>query len=171
MLKKFNENVTYSIVESLASFDKIESIQERGAYMDIWILVIALLVIAIILFILSIYAKEESIDYDEHFREITNNQSQELQAIKARLAELENQYDTPTYTSSMEPIDSFPVYEEESTESAGELVTDFNDITDITRDHIIELYTQGYTMQEIAFEANVNVPVVQYVVDDYIENR
>lgn len=137
--------------------------------MDIWILVIALLVIAIILFILSIYAKDESINYDEHFREITNNQSQELQAIKARLAELENQYDTST--QSVEPIDSFPVYEEKSTESFRELVTDFEDITDITRDHIIELYTQGYTMQEIAFEANVNVPVVQYVVDDYIENR
>lgn len=136
--------------------------------MDIWILVIVLLIISIILFILSIYAKEDTSQYDEHFRELTNNQSQELQSIKTRLSELEGQY-TDRYPQ--ETIETFPTYEETATVTTGEPVAQFEDVTDITRDHIIELYTQGYTMQEIAFEANVNVSVVQYVVDDYIENR
>ena len=56
--------------------------------MDIWILVIALLVIAIILFVISMYSKDSN-NVEEQLSEFSVQQSQELYSIKSRISELE----------------------------------------------------------------------------------
>ncbi len=134
--------------------------------MDIWILVIALLVIAIILFVISMYSKDSS-NVEEQLSEYSVQQSQELYTIKSRLSELER--DQRQSTSN--PNDDFDSTTEETLDSAtGEEIYP-EAVSDMTREEVIRLYSQGYTMHEIAHEVKLNPQVVQHVIDDYIENR
>ena len=55
--------------------------------MQLWILVCILLVVAIVLFALSIYVKDDNVQ--DQLDEFTAQQSQEFYAMKTRLAELE----------------------------------------------------------------------------------
>lgn len=134
--------------------------------MDIWILVIALLVIAIILFVISMSSKDSS-NVEEQLSEYTVQQSQELYTIKSRLSELEREKRQPALNSS------------DAYDQANDDESDFNDgeeiypeaVSDMTREEVIRLYSQGYTMHEIAHEVKLNTHVVQNVIDDYIENR
>lgn len=134
--------------------------------MDIWILVIALLVIAIILFVISMSSKDSS-NVEEQLSEYTVQQSQELYSIKSRLSELERE--------QRQPKSSIANNNDRTTEDT----TDFSEVeevypeavSDMTREEVIRLYSQGYTMHEIAHEVKLNPQVVQHVIDDYIENR
>lgn len=134
--------------------------------MDIWILVIALLVIAIILFVISMYSKDSS-NVEEQLSEYTVQQSQELYTIKSRLSELERDQ----RQSISNPNDDFDSTTDETLDAAqGEEIYP-EAVSDMTREEVIRLYSQGYTMHEIAHEVKLNPQVVQHVIDDYIENR
>ena len=58
--------------------------------MDIWILVVALLAISILLFVLSVFAKDDQ-SVEEKLSEFSTQQSQEFLNLKTRLAELEKE--------------------------------------------------------------------------------
>ncbi|MGO4927640.1 hypothetical protein ACTQ45_03665 [Fundicoccus sp. Sow4_D5] len=134
--------------------------------MDIWILVIALLVIAIILFVISMSGKDSS-NVEEQLSEYTVQQSQELYTIKSRLSELEREQRQP----SLSPTDDYDHTTEDATDFAEGDETYPEAVSDMTREEVIRLYSQGYTMHEIAHEVKLNPQVVQHVIDDYIENR
>lgn len=137
--------------------------------MDIWILVIALLVIAIILFVMSMYSKDAG-SVEEQLSEFSVQQSQELYSVKSRISELERgqrQVDPVAPTSGnyqTVPSDEQAAYPDDI-EAYSE------SISDMTREEVIRLYSQGYTMHEIAHEVKLNADVVQHIIDEYIENR
>ena len=45
------------------------------------------------------------------------------------------------------------------------------DVSDRNREDIIRYYSQGYTLKEIAKEIPEEIVTIQYVIDEYIENR
>lgn len=133
--------------------------------MDIWILVLALLVIAIVLLIASFYAKEDT-KLEENIEELRIQQSEALLDINNRLNEVEHTLQDPaSYLFSSEPSDNYP----EAQEVLEEI--ELAEISDLTKEEVIRLYSQGFTMQEIARDVALNVNTVQLIVDDYIENR
>lgn len=133
--------------------------------MDIWILVLALLVIAIVLLIASFYAKDDT-KLEENIEELRIQQSEALLDINNRLNEVEHTLQDPaSYLLSSEPSDNYP----EAQEVLEEI--ELAEISDLTKEEVIRLYSQGFTMQEIARDVALNVNTVQLIVDDYIENR
>lgn len=133
--------------------------------MDIWILVVALLAIALILLIASFYAKDDT-KFEETIEELRIQHSEDLLALKNRVAEIETTLEDPSsYVFENNYQGEFPeAVEAEETIELGE-------ISDLTKEEVIRLYSQGYTMQEIATDVALNVKTVQLIVDDYIENR
>ncbi|MGX7099213.1 hypothetical protein HMPREF2811_02325 [Globicatella sp. HMSC072A10] len=139
--------------------------------MDIWILVIALLAIAIVLLIASIYAKDDQ-NIENQLEEFQIQQSRELYNIKTRVAEIEQELKEPAplvYDSDQNYPNETVTDEEQLVEEVE--VVDTTEISELTKEEVIRLYSQGFTMQEIATDVALNVKTVQTIVDDYIENR
>ncbi|MGX7105163.1 helix-turn-helix domain-containing protein [Globicatella sanguinis] len=139
--------------------------------MDIWILVIALLAIAIVLLIASIYAKDDQ-NIEKQLEEFQIQQSRELYNIKTRVAEIEQELKEPSplvYGSDQNYPNETVTDEEQLVEEVE--VVDTTEISELTKEEVIRLYSQGFTMQEIAADVALNVKTVQTIVDDYIENR
>lgn len=161
--------------------------------MDIWILVLAFLVIAIILLFASLFAKDSQ-DYqemddsfNEHQQKLSDLQGQ-IKQIERDIYEevgLEDNENLPNvssltadqvYHNSTNPADSditVKVADQSgvSTEVVDERPTVNMNITERTREEIIRFYSQGYTVNEIAKEVNEQAETVQYFIDEYIENR
>ncbi len=114
--------------------------------MQLWILVCILLVVAIVLFALSIYVKDDNVQ--DQLDEFTAQQ--EAVAVEA-------------------PAQVGNHYVEAEAEPALELGLD--DVSDLTREEVIRLYSQGYTMHEISHHVALSQEIIQTIVDDYIENR
>lgn len=139
--------------------------------MDIWILVIALLAIAIVLLIASIYAKDEQ-KIENQLEEFQIQQSRELYNIKTRVAEIEQELKEPAplvYGNDQKYPNETVVDEEQLVEEVD--MVDTTEVSELTKEEVIRLYSQGFTMQEIAADVALNVKTVQTIVDDYIENR
>lgn len=139
--------------------------------MDIWILVIALLAIAIVLLIASIYAKDDQ-NIENQLEEFQIQQSRELYNIKTRVAEIEQELKEPAplvYGKEQNYPNETVTDEEQLVEEVE--VVDTTEISELTKEEVIRLYSQGFTMQEIAADVALNVKTVQTIVDDYIENR
>ncbi|XJS11543.1 hypothetical protein ACF3NG_04880 [Aerococcaceae bacterium WGS1372] len=132
--------------------------------MDIWILVIALLVIAIILLVASFFAGDDQ-DVAEQISEYSVQQSEELYSIKTRLAELEKNQELP-YSNTVVYGEADEIIDEEVAD-----IQEVEDVSDSQHEKIIRLYSQGYTMHEISQEVQLNSVTIQKVIDDYIENR
>ena len=136
--------------------------------MEIWILVCVLLVVSIILFALSIYIKDDGVQ--EQLDVFTAQQQQEFYAMKTRLAELERS--TREVPVSQETVPAGNHYVEPQAEVVEEVeVFDLSTVSDMTRDEVIRLYSQGYTMNEISHHVALSQEAIQTIVDDYIENR
>ncbi|HJF17517.1 MAG TPA: helix-turn-helix domain-containing protein [Globicatella sulfidifaciens] len=139
--------------------------------MDIWILVIALLAIAIVLLIASIYAKDDQ-KIENQLEEFQIQQSRELYNIKTRVAEIEQELKDPAplvYSNDQNYPNETVVDEEQLVEEVD--MVDTTEVSELTKEEVIRLYSQGFTMQEIAADVALNVKTVQTIVDDYIENR
>lgn len=150
-----------------------EQMSERGAGMDIWILVIVLLVIAVILFVLSLYNNDTK-DIEKQLNEFTTQQSQEMYSIKSRLSELEKDYHFDNDNTDRQLEDQELVDYDNTTEVTENVTiteTTIAEVSDDTRDEVIRLYSQGYTMHEIGHEVSLNTRIIQDIIDDYIENR
>lgn len=133
--------------------------------MEIWILVCILLVLAIIFFVMSIYAKDDSIQ--AHLDEFSIQQAHEIAALKARISELETMH-LEGQVAPNAVLTSTNYATEEYVEDASISV---EEISDMTREEVIRLYSQGYTMSEIAHHVALRPETIQTIVDDYIENR
>ena len=107
--------------------------------MQLWILVCILLVVAIVLFALSIYVKDDNVQ-------------DEQEAVKVEVPEQTGNH-----------------YVEAEAEPA--LEVNLDDVSDLTREEVIRLYSQGYTMHEISHHVALSQEIIQSIVDDYIENR
>jgi hypothetical protein len=135
--------------------------------MQLWILVCILLVVAIVLFALSIYVKDDNVQ--DQLDEFTAQQSQEFYAMKTRLAELEKAAREQEAVKVEVPEQTGNHYVEAEAEPA--LEVNFDDVSDLTREEVIRLYSQGYTMHEISHHVALSQEIIQSIVDDYIENR
>ena len=132
--------------------------------MQLWILVCILLVVAIVLFALSIYVKVQ-----DQLDEFMAQQSQEFYAMKTRLAELEKAAREQEAVKVEVPEQTGNHYVEAEAEPA--LEVNLDDVSDLTREEVIRLYSQGYTMHEISHHVALSQEIIQSIVDDYIENR
>lgn len=131
--------------------------------MDIWILVVILLVISIVLFIMSLSMKDNS-NFEGKLDEYTEQHSQELYQLKTRIAELESGRRSGN-GQSMGSRTTNVALEEVN------VVEDMGSISDLTKEEVIRLYSQGYTMAEISHSVSLTPATIQQIVDDYIENR
>lgn len=134
--------------------------------MEIWLLVIILLVIAIVLLVASLFVKDEN-DSQELLNDLLMQQSQELNALKQRIQELELMM--PAIHQDQVTTTNFVSTENNSDEVNEEI--DLTQIDEETRQTIITMYTQGFTMNEIKQEVGFDSLTIQSIVDDYIENR
>lgn len=134
--------------------------------MEILSLVIILLVIAIILLVASLFTKNDS-DVEEHFNELFIQQSQEINQLKTRIGDMEQTLYSKTHPSLSESkmTDSNSI----TTDTTPEV--NIRDISEKSRNTIVNMYSQGYTMQEIHHEVGLDHVTIQTIVDDYIENR
>ena len=151
--------------------------------MDIWILVIVLLVIAIIFFVSSLFAKQPAYD---HLSEQVDSQAEQLRHLQKQVNELEEDL---FESQPVEHVTAEEVYygkqsqdqEDEAVQADLQPVPDLEplpveesinyEITDMKREEIIRLYSQGYTLKEISQEVDEELVTVQYFIDEYIENR
>lgn len=157
--------------------------------MDIWILVIVLLVIAIIFFVSSLFAKQPAYDY---LSEQVDSQAEQLRHLQKQVNELEEDL---FESQPVEHVTAEEVYygiqsqdqEDEAIQADVQPVPDLKplsdlkplpveesinyEITDMKREEIIRLYSQGYTLKEISQEVDEELVTVQYFIDEYIENR
>ncbi|MBD3948836.1 hypothetical protein I4Q36_04605 [Tuanshanicoccus lijuaniae] len=131
--------------------------------MDIWILVIAFLAVAIVLLIASFYASDDD-EVLEQLENLQTQHSQELFAIKTRISEIEQELSEPMMLN-------YAAQNAAMVEEVPEEIVELSEISDLTKEEVIRLYSQGFTMQEIANDVSLNVKTVQLIVDDYIENR
>lgn len=152
--------------------------------MDIWILVLVLLVIAILLFLASFFGKNPA--SNEVLRKKVDEQAETIRNLQQRLNSLDQgqtsfiQSQPELEDESSEPIAQVTAQEvyygekeavAETEETMVEIPRVNYDVSDRNREDIIRYYSQGYTLKEIAKEIPEEIVTIQYVIDEYIENR
>lgn len=149
-------------------------IEKEVDLMNIWWLVIGLFVIAIILLLISVFTKDNTNnELEDRLDRLTEDQSQELFALKTRISELEHAVFNAT-NASQESYGEFDTVEEGNTYVAAEEEVEpvnVESIEDDVRESVINDYAQGYTMHEISNHVGISTNTVQAIIDDYIENR
>jgi len=168
--------------------------------MHVWIVVVALLALAVFFLFISLFLKDNQ--YEDELDELSEGLlelNREVYSLKKKIQELEG---TPIYRAPVEhapqPEPEFtfipqPVVEPESTftprfeEKEEEVQPVFEpqptfteptfsqheeeeDLHSITRKHILTLFSHGASYEEIAEQLNVPVSTVQLVIDSYFES-
>ena len=168
--------------------------------MHVWIVVVALLALAVFFLFISLFLKDNQ--YEDELDELSEGLlelNREVYSLKKKIQELEG---TPIYRAPIEqapqPEPEFtfipqPVVEPESTftprfeEKEEEVQPVFEptptfteptfsqqeeeeDLHSITRKHILTLFSHGASYEEIAEQLNVPVSTVQLVIDSYFES-
>lgn len=158
--------------------------------MDIWILVLVLLVIAIILLLLSVLVKDTS--HPSHIKQQIDEQAEKIRNLQQQLHFLDKEgHEEEQKIESIqavtaeevyyperdnEPI-SEPIMQTEELVDSADAKVEANyprinyEISDRHREDIVRLYSQGYTLKEIQDEVEEEAVTIQYVIDEYIENR
>lgn len=142
--------------------------------MEIWLLVIILLVLAIIFLVASLFTKNDS-DLEDLMNDNLIQVSQELNKIKNRLTELEStvyqQDSTMNYNSYQDKIEEEQEAQAELNSFEQQVDENPDIVSEQSRNSVIQMYSQGYTLQEITDEVGLDAFTIQSIVDDYIENR
>ena len=168
--------------------------------MHVWIVVVALLALAVFFLFISLFLKDNQ--YEDELDELSEGLlelNREVYSLKKKIQELEG---TPIYRAPIEqapqPEPEFtfipqPVVEPEPTftprfeEKEEEVQPVFEpqptfteptfsqheeeeDLHSITRKHILTLFSHGASYEEIAEQLNVPVSTVQLVIDSYFES-
>ena len=168
--------------------------------MHVWIVVVALLALAVFFLFISLFLKDNQ--YEDELDELSEGLlelNREVYSLKKKIQELEG---TPIYRAPVEhapqPEPEFtfipqPVVEPESTftprfeEKEEEVQPVFEpqptfteptfsqheeeeDLHSITRKHILTLFSHGASYEEIAEQLNVPVSTVQLGIDSYFES-
>ncbi len=155
--------------------------------MDTWVVIIGLLALAIIFLFISLFLKDN--DYEEELDEMSESLlelNRELYYLKKKFQEMEGtprvmnapQYQSTEYMAQdsavavpevedvepvVETLEVSEVYQEEEPES------DVKKLHNITKQHIITLYSQGCEMDEISEQLSVPMSTVQLVIENYFE--
>lgn len=117
--------------------------------MEQWTIVIVLLTIAIILLFASFFVKDNDRKFADEMSEYTLQLTEEIHELKQRIIAVEEELGKEV-----------PVSEDSQT---------VKKVHNLTKQHIITLYTSGRTFDEIAEQLSVPITTVQLVVDNYIE--
>lgn len=158
--------------------------------MHVWIVVVALLALAVFFLFISLFLKDNQ--YEDELDELSEGLlelNREVYSLKKKIQELEG---TPIYRAPVEqapqPEPEFtfipqPVVEPEPTftprfEEKEEVQPVFEptvsqteeELHSITRKHILTLFSHGASYEEIAEQLNVPVSTVQLVIDSYFES-
>ena len=168
--------------------------------MHVWIVVVALLALAVFFLFISLFLKDNQ--YEDELDELSEGLlelNREVYSLKKKIQELEG---TPIYRAPVEqapqPEPEFtfipqPVVEpeptftprfaaEEEVKPVFEPTPTFTEPTfsqheeeeeelhSITRKHILTLFSHGGSYEEIAEQLNVPVSTVQLVIDSYFES-
>lgn len=168
--------------------------------MHVWIVVVALLALAVFFLFISLFLKDNQ--YEDELDELSEGLlelNREVYSLKKKIQELEG---TPIYrapveqTPQSEPEFTFipqpvvepeptftprfeekkeevqPVFEPKPTftESSSSQSEQEEELHSITRKHILTLFSHGGSYEEIAEQLNVPVSTVQLVIDSYFES-
>ena len=167
--------------------------------MHVWIVVVALLALAVFFLFISLFLKDNQ--YEDELDELSEGLlelNREVYSLKKKIQELEG---TPIYRAPVEhaaqsePEFTFvpqPVVESEPTftprfeekeevqpvfepkptftESSSSQSEQEEELHSITRKHILTLFSHGGSYEEIAEQLNVPVSTVQLVIDSYFES-
>jgi len=168
--------------------------------MHVWIVVVALLALAVFFLFISLFLKDNQ--YEDELDELSEGLlelNREVYSLKKKIQELEG---TPIYRAPVEqapqpetefPFIPQPVVEPEPTftprfEVEEEVKPVFEpelifteptisqseqqeeELHSITRKHILTLFSHGASYEEIAEQLNVPVSTVQLVIDSYFES-
>lgn len=167
--------------------------------MDIWLLVVSLLALAVLFLLISLFTKDSTTDsLEDKLDSYAIQQSQELNNIKNRLGDIEAilgqdidpqasyvdqdngegyvpQDPDSTYSQDLDSTgeESYGPRPDSDSQNSGAFSDPVGpeDLDEAIKEEIIRLYTQGYTMSEIASQVHLNRLTVQELIDDYIENR
>ena len=168
--------------------------------MHVWIVVVALLALAVFFLFISLFLKDNQ--YEDELDELSEGLlelNREVYSLKKKIQELEG---TPIYRAPVEhapqpepeftfipqpvvePEPTFtprfegkeeevqPVFEPQPTftEPTFSQHEEEEDLHSITRKHILTLFSHGASYEEIAEQLNVPVSTVQLVIDSYFES-
>lgn len=168
--------------------------------MHVWIVVVALLALAVFFLFISLFLKDNQ--YEDELDELSEGLlelNREVYSLKKKIQELEG---TPIYRAPVEhapqpepeftfvpqpvvePEPTFtprfeenkeevqPVFEPKPifTESTVSQSEQEEELHSITRKHILTLFSHGGSYEEIAEQLNVPVSTVQLVIDSYFES-
>jgi len=110
-----------------------------------WILVIVLLAVAVGLFVASYFVKDPADQAQEEFEELSLNLLQDLHMMKKRLEVMEQEMEI---------------------ESAEDVHN--GRVMDITKRHVLTLYTKGISPEEIVEQIKIPQAAVHDIIDEYI---
>lgn len=165
--------------------------------MHVWIVVVALLALAVFFLFISLFLKDNQ--YEDELDELSEGLlelNREVYSLKKKIQELEG---TPIYRApveepqpaapefsyvhqpAVEPEPTFtpkfeekeevqPVFEPQPTVSEPTVSQTEEELHSITRKHILTLFSHGGSYEEIAEQLNVPVSTVQLVIDSYFES-
>lgn len=165
--------------------------------MHVWIVVVALLALAVFFLFISLFLKDNQ--YEDELDELSEGLlelNREVYSLKKKIQELEG---TPIYRAPVEepqpaapefsyvhqpvvePEPTFtprfeekeevqPVSEPQPTVSEPTVSQTEEELHSITRKHILTLFSHGGSYEEIAEQLNVPVSTVQLVIDSYFES-
>ena len=165
--------------------------------MHVWIVVVALLALAVFFLFISLFLKDNQ--YEDELDELSEGLlelNREVYSLKKKIQELEG---TPIYRAPVEqapqpepeftfipqpvsePEPTFtprfeveeeaqPVFEPQPTVSEPTVSQTEEELHSITRKHILTLFSHGGSYEEIAEQLNVPVSTVQLVIDSYFES-
>ena len=167
--------------------------------MHVWIVVVALLALAVFFLFISLFLKDNQ--YEDELDELSEGLlelNREVYSLKKKIQELEG---TPIYRAPVEhtpqpepeftfipqpvvePEPTFtprfeekeevqPVFEPKPTftESSSSQSEQEEELHSITRKHILTLFSHGASYEEIAEQLNLPVSTVQLVIDSYFES-
>lgn len=168
--------------------------------MHVWIVVVALLALAVFFLFISLFLKDNQ--YEDELDELSEGLlelNREVYSLKKKIQELEG---TPIYRAPVEqapqpepeftfipqpvsePEPTFtprfeveeevqPVFEPQPTVSeptVSQTEEPEEELHSITRKHILTLFSHGGSYEEIAEQLNLPVSTVQLVIDSYFES-
>lgn len=111
--------------------------------MELWPIIILLLVISSILLVISFFVKNNDDGVLAEVAEYTLQMTEEIQALKARITQLEKNLGTPNEEITVKKVN------------------------DITKKQVLKLYENGKTFDEIADQLTLPETTVELVIDNH----
>lgn len=116
--------------------------------MSIWVIVIILLVVAIVLFLWSLFVVDKPSEFEEEFNDTTNDLNREVAQLKKQISALEA-----------------AVYDNQV---LGEENTD--EVPNQMEKEILNFYAKGFTEEQIADDLDFPDEVVARTINKFIES-